>query len=239
MVINRAPNGAVLTFATDERGSARLSRGQMMAISFSVAVHVTLFSYLAYQKFAPHMDTTIDLPPPIVIEQPFPQPKPAPTPDTNTHPVQLHAAIENPIRPIDTIPAVVTPGDVDLSKSIPNTFDLGPPQTGVGARPGDTRVAVVTNPDWLQKPGAREFQRNYPEDALREGVSGSATLDCRVAADGSVNSCRIVDETPPNYAFGSAAIKLSKYFRMRPRLEDGRPIDGAAVRIPIRFAVSG
>jgi protein TonB len=37
--------------------------------------------------------------------------------------------------------------------------------------------------------------------------------------------------------FGAAAIKLSAYFKMSPRTEDGQAVDGGAVQIPIRFSL--
>ena len=35
--------------------------------------------------------------------------------------------------------------------------------------------------------------------------------------------------------FGEATLRMSKLFRMRPKTQDGAPVEGGSVRIPIRF----
>ena len=58
-------------------------------------------------------------------------------------------------------------------------------------------------------------------------------------AAGAIKLCSVVKKTPTGAGFGAAALKLSRYFRMSPKLEDGTPVDGGVVLVPVKFAVSG
>jgi hypothetical protein len=45
----------------------------------------------------------------------------------------------------------------------------------------------------------------------------------------------VTSETSTGLGFGTAALKLSTYFRMRPKMVDGRPVDDGEVTVPINF----
>ena len=64
---------------------------------------------------------------------------------------------------------------------------------------------------------------------------GTATITCAVTATGSLTGCRVIRESPGEFGFGAATLKLAQYFKMSPRTVDGRPVEGGQVTIPIRF----
>lgn len=103
------------------------------------------------------------------------------------------------------------------------------------ADPSDADRIVVTNPAWERLPTGDDIAHFYPERAQRKGVSGAATVQCLVSVKGTLTDCRVLTETPAGENFGDAALRLTQFFRMRPKTVDGQPTAAGSVVIPIRF----
>jgi len=216
-----------------------LPRATWIAVGVVVLAHVGVGAALYYQKFElTQTDTSPDDRRVILtMERPVIPPEPQkPRPDqprsaTNT----IHDAPQ-PTQPTDTFVAET------LSKPAGEpglVIDFAEPKPvehpGTAVEPPRT-PPVITRPQWASQPSAAQMSRAYPERALQDGISGSASLLCTVSAAGSLSNCSVTSESPSNRRFGTAALGLTRYFRMQPGAVNGQAIDGARVSFSVRFA---
>lgn len=92
----------------------------------------------------------------------------------------------------------------------------------------------LTGVVWQERPTGGDFARNYPPQALRDNVGGSALLDCLIAGDGRL-ACTVLSEEPAGRGFGTASLAVARSFRAAPQLADGTPTAGRRTRVPIRW----
>jgi len=76
----------------------------------------------------------------------------------------------------------------------------------------------------------------YPERAKSLKVGGKAMLECVVNAKGELEGCKVLSETPSEFGFGEAALKVAKLMKMQPKTVDGEPVGGRRIIVPINFA---
>jgi TonB family protein len=101
------------------------------------------------------------------------------------------------------------------------------------ADPNFTRKAIFHVPmGWSGTAGPY-----YPERAFRMNIRGSATIQCVLAASGSLSDCKVVSESPEGQAFAAAALKMASRGAIlaKPTIVDGRPREAESVRVEVPF----
>ena len=53
----------------------------------------------------------------------------------------------------------------------------------------------------------------YPSKALDAEIGGTATAECRFTANGDLDDCIVIDESPKGYGFGPALIRMTDKLR--------------------------
>lgn len=97
----------------------------------------------------------------------------------------------------------------------------------------------VSDPRWISMPDPNRVQGVFPKAAADAGVkNGVGVVDCQVARDGHLTDCRVAREDPVGVGFGEAAMLVAPIMQMNPWTDDGRPVDGARVKLPVRFGLA-
>jgi protein TonB len=181
----------------------------------------------------------------VEIEEKLPPPPPPPPPPKIKPPpppppprVQVKAPVKEARPERFELPVTRSPQPPPKVVLAPPAPPIPIPPTPPPPPPPPQAPAVISNPSWIERPNASDFTRYYPPRALSDGQGGRVLLSCVVGANGRID-CSVASEDPSGYGFGQAALRISRHFRMSPRLEDGRPTEGGRVRVPISFQVSG
>lgn len=226
----------------DDGGGRRpLSPRTIAIVTGILGLHLAGAAYLYTTKIAqpaapPITEGPIITATPIRLhDDPPPKADPAPRPP---RPLIVHqTVITDPTQTTTTI-ELPKPPDATATKSdaVPTFTDTA--GQGGPRPPEPPRAHTIENPHWLARPTPEQLAGFYPPRALDDGISGQAILDCKVTAQGQLTQCAVSGETPPGRHFGEAALKAARIFRMSPKTEDGQPVEGGTVHIPIKFAVA-
>ncbi|MBV1930398.1 MAG: TonB family protein [Porticoccaceae bacterium] len=75
----------------------------------------------------------------------------------------------------------------------------------------------------------------YPRRAQSKGRTGYAIVEVVITSSGGVRDVRLLEESPLNYGFGSAALKAAIKLKYNPRVVDGKAVEVPGVMYKFSF----
>ncbi|MDB5439766.1 MAG: energy transducer TonB [Caulobacteraceae bacterium] len=141
---------------------------------------------------------------------------------------KLGAAAVKAMNGMKTAPPAGLPKGANAGLLTPVCFDLSgaaPRASAIGAACA-LPPSIYTMSDVLTKPTTGQFRLAWPARASEAGIAGRAILNCMVDGDGKLHGCSVISETPAGEAFGRAALSLTQYYALRPKVMDGAAVPG-------------
>lgn len=78
------------------------------------------------------------------------------------------------------------------------------------------------------------IQPDYPMSARQKGIEGWVDVQFTVGTDGSVRNPVVVGAEPKSI-FDSAALQAVRGWKYNPKIQDGKPVERAGLKVRIRF----
>ncbi|HEX3701036.1 MAG TPA: hypothetical protein VHV27_10220, partial [Phenylobacterium sp.] len=103
---------------------------------------------------------------------------------------------------------------------------------------------LITQPVWIKKPTAADFQRVYPLRGAANHATVKAVITCGIAGDGTLRDCKpgvvrtesdTLHEPGDTASVNTALLEMSKLFQMAPTSRDGVRTAGGTIRIPMMW----
>ena len=91
-------------------------------------------------------------------------------------------------------------------------------------------------PIWLNGIDPTKVQALFPAEAANQGMkTGLGVAACTVTTDGALTDCAPAPGDPDGVGFSEAAVRVATVMKMNLWTQEGGPVDGARVKLPIRF----
>jgi TonB family protein len=109
-------------------------------------------------------------------------------------------------------------------------FHLADPSTS------DFKRHRIGAPTWRLALDPTKVAQVYPEAAAAKGITtGRGVAKCAVAVDGSLTACQEMPGEPDGLGFSHSAVVVGQAMAMNPWTDEGGPVDGSEIVLPIRF----
>jgi protein TonB len=166
-------------------------------------------------------------PAPIKTEPPKPlpkspiqeQPKPKPTHHEKPKP---HKSKPKKVEP---------PKEKPTPQPVAEKAPPAPPKPAEPAPPAPAQTGVSSDAKSINR-----VKPDYPRRALNAGIEGWVKLSFTVTAEGRVTDVTVVDSKPPRL-FDRAAVDAVKNWSFKPKMVDGKAVDGKVEQM-IEFKLS-
>jgi TonB family protein len=91
-------------------------------------------------------------------------------------------------------------------------------------------------PNWRLALDPNKVAQVFPETAAAKGIAtGRGVAKCSVAADGALVDCQEMPGEPDGLGFSHSAVVIAQSMAMNPWTDEGAPVDGSTIVLPIRF----